>query len=180
MNHSFLKSERVFLRALEPEDLEILYTMENDSETWDVSNFTVPYSHYLLKQYIADNQADIFADRQLRLIIAQVGTGTVLGTIDVTDFSPIHARGDVGISLLRCYRGQGYAIEALRLLCEYFFRFLNLRQLTAHVAADNTSSLKLFQTCGFRPCGLLKEWWRVENEYRDVVVLQLLSADTKK
>ena len=40
MNKSYFCSERVRLRAMEPEDLEVMYAMENDSRTWDVTNFT--------------------------------------------------------------------------------------------------------------------------------------------
>ena len=33
MNKSYFCSERVRLRAMEPEDLEVMYAMENDSQT---------------------------------------------------------------------------------------------------------------------------------------------------
>mgnify|MGYP001201093643 FL=1 len=42
MKSSFFINERVRLRAMEPEDLEIMYAMENDPQTWDVTNFSVP------------------------------------------------------------------------------------------------------------------------------------------
>ena len=32
----------VILRALEPEDLELLYTIENDPEVWDVTAVGAP------------------------------------------------------------------------------------------------------------------------------------------
>ena len=64
MNKSYFCSERVRLRAMEPEDLEVMYAMENDSQTWDVTNFTVPYSRFVLKQYIENSECDMFADRK--------------------------------------------------------------------------------------------------------------------
>ncbi|MBQ8673283.1 MAG: GNAT family N-acetyltransferase [Bacteroides sp.] len=177
MRDSFLMNERLVLRAVEPEDLEILYTMENDSRTWDVSNFTVPYSRYLLKQYIEHSQCDMFADRQLRLMIMTRDEGRVVGTVDITDFSPMHWRGEVGIALLHECQGQGYAREALILLCEYAFDFLHMKQLVSHVLADNENSLKLFLSCGFAQCGLLKEWWRVGGKYKDALLLQKLRPE---
>lgn len=174
MNAAFFQGERLFLRGVEPEDLEVLYTMENDPQTWDVSNFTVPYSRYLLRRYIEDVQSDLFADRQLRLMIVRREDDVAVGTIDVTDFSPHHRRGEMGIAVRREYQGNGYAKEALELLCDYVFRFLRLRQLTSHIATDNEASLRLFRSCGFRDCGLLKEWWCVGGEFKDVVVLQRL------
>ena len=52
MNKSYFCNERVRLRAMEPEDLEVMYAMENDSQTWDVTNFTVPYSRFVLNNIL--------------------------------------------------------------------------------------------------------------------------------
>lgn len=175
MKHkSYFKGELVKLRALEPEDLSLLYEIENDSSMWDISNFSVPYSRYMLRQYIEQAQSDLFADQQLRLIIVRLKDNAVLGCIDLMNFSPMHARGEVGVVLQNEYRGKGYAADALRLLIQYAFDFLNLNQLTAHVLVNNVESLRLFQSCGFVSCGILKSWWRIGNQYEDAHVLQLL------
>ena len=52
MERSYLLGQRVKLRAMEPEDLEIMYEMENDPEQWDITCFNVPYSRYIIKQYM--------------------------------------------------------------------------------------------------------------------------------
>lgn len=174
MGKSYFSGERIYLRAMEPEDLEVMYAMENDPQTWDVTNFSVPYSKFVLRQYIENAECDMFADRQLRMMIVLHEGQTVVGTIDITDFVPMHARGEVGIAIRREWQGNGYAREALNLMCDYVFGFLHLKQLTAHVAADNEASLRLFASCGFVQCGLLKEWWRVGGNYKDVVLLQRL------
>ncbi|MBR1940333.1 MAG: GNAT family N-acetyltransferase [Bacteroidaceae bacterium] len=177
MHKGFFIGEQVRLRAMEPQDVEVLYEMENDPASWDVSNFSVPYSRHVLSEYIAQSQSDLFADRQLRLMIVRGGDGEVVGTIDLTDFSAFHRRGEVGIAIREAHQGHGYAKEALQLFADYAFRFLRLKQLNAHVAADNAHSLSLFQSCGFEQCGILKAWWRVEGEYKDVVMLQRLRIE---
>lgn len=174
MKTSYFINNRICLRAVEPEDLETMYAMENDPHTWDITNFTVPYSRYVLRQYIENSQCDMFADRQLRLMIVHRTDRTVLGTIDITDFMPLHARGEVGIVIRKEYQNQGYATDALHLLCDYAFGFLHMKQLTAHVAVDNEASIHLFTSCGFVQCGLLKEWWCVGGTFKDVVLLQHL------
>lgn len=179
MKQSFLMNDRIYLRAVEPEDMDIMYEMENDPSMWDISNFTVPYSRYVLRQYIEASQCDIFADKQLRLMIVGKDDRRILGTIDITDFAPLHSRGEVGIAIHKEYRGQGYAADALKLLCEYAFGFLSLNQLYAHVAVDNEACLKLFTSCGFVQCGLLKDWLQVEGSYKEVVLLQCLNPDKK-
>ena len=177
MNTSYFVSERLRLRAMEPEDLEILYAMENDPQTWDVTNFNVPYSKFVLRQYIENSQNDMFADRQLRMMIVRREDDAVVGTIDIADFVPMHARGELGIAIRTEFQGNGFAKEALDLMCEYAFRFLFLKQLNAHVAVDNVMSLRLFKSCGFVECGLLREWWCVGGKYKDVVLLQRLRSN---
>ncbi len=176
MNTSYFINDRISLRAVEPEDVETMYAIENDPRAWDVANFTVPYSRYALRQYIESSQCDMFADRQLRLMIVRRDDRTAIGSIDITDFVPLHARGEVGIVIRKEYQGKGYATDALRLLCDYAFGFLHMKQLTAHVATDNEASMHLFTSCGFVKCGLLKEWWCVGGIFKDVVLLQMLRS----
>ena len=48
--------------------MDIMYEMENDPSMWDISNFTVPYSGYVL--FVNTSKAHSamwFADKQLRL-----------------------------------------------------------------------------------------------------------------
>ena len=180
MKKAFLTSDRIILRAVEPEDLNIMYEMENDPLMWDISNFTVPYSRYVLRQYIENSQCDVFADKQLRLMIVRRSDYRVLGTIDITDFVPLHSRGEVGIALCRHFRGQGYTADALKLLCEYAFEFLSLKQLYAHVAVDNEDCIDLFVSCGFTQTGTLKDWLQMGGVYKDVAFLQFLNPKRKE
>lgn len=174
MEKSYLSNERIYLRAVEPEDLEILYQMENDSAFWEISSFTVPYSRYILKQYIENSANDVYADKQIRLMIVRRSDDVVLGSIDVSDFVPSHSRGAVGIALIKEYRGNGYGKDALSLLCDYFFGFLHMKQLYAHIPVDNEPSRALFAACGFQTCGVLKEWLKTGDGYKDVIMMQLI------
>lgn len=177
MKKRFLEGEQVLLRAVEPEDLDFLYRIENDPELWDVSNFSVPYSKFVLKQYIAANQYDIFADKQLRLMIQHCETGRTIGTLDITDFSIQHSHGSVGIALLKEYRNKGLGKEALSLLCDYAFNFLHLHQLYAYIGADNITCQSLFRSCLFTSCGILKDWLHVNNQWADVLLVKRLADD---
>lgn len=174
MEQTFLSNERIYLRAMEPEDVEILYETENDPAMWEVSSTTAPYSRYVLKQFIGNSHNDIFTDKQLRLMIVRKADNRVAGTIDITDFAPMHARGAVGIAILENFRQSGYAADALSLLCRYAFRFLHMKQLYACIPRNNEPSLKLFLSCGFRECGVLREWLRTENGHTDAVLMQCL------
>ena len=83
---------KIRLRALEPEDLELLYAIENDVSLWGVGITNVPYSRYTLHDYIANASNDIYVDRQVRLIVENE-EGQTVGIVDVVNFDPQHHLG---------------------------------------------------------------------------------------
>lgn len=176
---ALLKNERITLRALEPEDLALLYRLENDTSLWTVGNSLVPYSRYALRQYIAESHRDIYELKQLRLIIEVNETGRAVGLIDLFDFDPHHRRAGTGIVLDPVYHGNGIATEALSLLSEYAFSFLKMHQLYAHVPVENKPSCALFLRGGFTVTGKLVDWLADNGEeFQDVLVMQLRSTFT--
>lgn len=160
----------VSLRAMEPEDLDFLYAMENDSEVWNVGNTNVPYSRYVLHDYIANASNDIYRDGQVRLVVED-GGGTTVGIADVFDFNAQHRRAEVSIVVRRECRRRGYAAAALARIADYSLHTLHLHQLYAVVAVDNVPSLALFEKMGFMRSNLLREWLFDGRRYVDAVVM---------
>ena len=87
-----MKYKEIRLRALEPEDLELLYEWENDNSYWAISNTVSPFSRYTLKRYIENSHKTIFETGQLRLMIEHIEDKITIGTIDVFEFDPFHKR----------------------------------------------------------------------------------------
>lgn len=172
MKEPYLSNELIKLRNIEPEDLDIMYRIENDPQLWEISSVTVPYSRYMLKQYIETSQCDIFADRQLRLMIECNKDHRIMGAVDLTDFDPLHNRAAVGIVVSEEFRHAGIAHQALSLLGEYCFGFLHLKQLYAYITSGNEYSMRLFTSCGFIQSGILKAWVQTEKGYQDAYLMQ--------
>jgi RimJ/RimL family protein N-acetyltransferase len=82
----------VSLRAIEPEDLGLLYEWENNDSNWVISNTVTPFSKYVIKQYIENSHKSIYETGQLRLMIDFIPDKITVGTIDVFDFDPFHKR----------------------------------------------------------------------------------------
>ena len=167
-----LTDGRYRLRAPEPEDLDVLFNMENDTSIWMVSGNAVPYSRYQIKKYIQQSQHDFCTDRQIRFMIERESDSVVLGSVDLTDIDPYNGRAEVGIALLSEYRGQGIASAALKIVLGYAKSVLRLRQLFCLVPADNETSVKLFVSNGFVESGRLAQWLVHEESYSDVLILQ--------
>lgn len=171
-----LTGQKVTLRAPEPEDLEVMFKFENATDVWEMSNTTGPYSHFQLRQYIEHTQNDLFADRQLRLMIENEAR-QVVGIIDICNFDPLHNRAEIGIIVDEPFRRQGFASRALSLLGDHCFRYLGIHQLYAYIAANNLPSRRLFAACGFEESALLKDWTRIyDGSYTDVVLVRKING----
>ncbi|NUM50411.1 MAG: GNAT family N-acetyltransferase [Flavobacteriales bacterium] len=168
-----LKNEKIFLRAIEPSDVEILYKWENNPSVWEVSNTYIPFSKNTLEQY-AQSVHDIFSQKQLRLIICLNNTGSLVGCIDLFEYEPIHKRAGLGIFIAEEYRHAGIASMALDLLMEYAFSILDLHQIYCNILSDNTVSIKLFTSKGFVACGHKKDWIKSNGKYKDEFMFQLI------
>lgn len=172
-----LKGEHIELRALEPEDLEYLFSLENDTDIWEISGTLTPYSRKVLRDYLEGAHQDIYQAKQLRLVISSEA-GSPIGLIDLYDFDPKHLRAGIGIVISQSgNRDRGFGAEALSLLCEYAFKILDLHQLYAGVSADNTRSIHLFEKLGFQQNGVRKDWLRTAKGFKDELFFQKIRAN---
>lgn len=170
-----LKGQNIYLRALEPEDLDFIYAIENDEAIWQVSNTQTPYSRFLIKQYLENAHQDIFEAKQLRLAICNNTNNTAIGLIDLFDYDPVNQRAGIGIIIQDTKnRSKGIGTEALGVLINYAFKKLHLHQLYANIGIENVASISLFTNFGFSCIGIKKEWIKQENRYTDESLYQLI------
>ncbi len=161
----------VTLRAIEPNDLDMLYRLENEPDVWRVSWGEAPVSRQLLWEYIQNYTADIYRDRQLRWIVE--ADGKPVGTVDISDFDPRNSRAMLGIAVDKDWRNKGIAGEAVRQAIEYCRGVLHLHQLVVIVPKHNAISMTLFLRAGFTSIGRLCDWLRTPTGYEDCLLMRL-------
>lgn len=169
-----VSDESIILRAPEPDDVDAIFLWENDLGMAEASVSGAPVSRLQVWNYVHNYDADPFSAGELRLIIASRATGERLGHIDLMHIDRRDARAAVAVYIAPGFRRRGHAAAALALLARYALRTLDLHQLWAHVAADNTASLALFRKAGFRPAGRLRSWLRRDGRWVDVIPFQRL------
>ena len=164
------------LRALEPEDLDAMYGWENDTDSWRVSGTVAPFSRHMLSRLIEEQQYDIYATRQQRLVVEVTSSdgNVAVGAVDLFDFDPQHARAGVGVLIAEEYRSRGLAKDALMAVERYAREVLRLNQLWCSVTEDNKASLALFRGLGYEVCGRRREWILTPQGALDEVLLQKL------
>jgi diamine N-acetyltransferase len=169
------------LRGVEPRDLDFLYRWENDPAVWSYGDCGAQktFARADLRQFIDNQQHDIYITGQQRLVICRVAPSAHLsssrasqsdpacatpkvspppsapiGFIDLFDFDPVERRAGVGILICDATdRGKGSGREALQLTVEYARRFLGIRELWCNIEPGNAASLALFLGAGFERIG---------------------------
>ena len=124
-----LRGKRIMLRAAEPEDLDLMYLIENDTALWSVGSTNVPYSRYALRQFIEQTSNDINTDGQIRLVIALSENRNAIGFVDLQNYDQRHRRAEVGIVILPEWQHQGLANEVLDVLDRYASKHLYIPPL---------------------------------------------------
>ncbi|PID90817.1 MAG: hypothetical protein CSA97_00940 [Bacteroidetes bacterium] len=168
-------SSAIALRALEPEDLEYLYTYENAPERYREGTVVYPVSRYQLRAFVENGGGD---GEQLRLIGYRPGDDSQVGCLDFFRMDRVQRTGYLGIGIFPPYlRGKGYGCTLLQAGLNYGFGVLGLRAIAVEVMARNTVALALFEGEGFERVGLLPQWFRTpDGSLHDVVVLLRRSA----
>lgn len=164
----------ITLRAMEPEDLELIYRIENDRAFWRFGNTSVPYSRWTLRRFIETSSCDLFADQQVRLVVQgkdSIGNAVTVGLADLVNFNPLHHRAEISLAILPEFQGQHLGQPIVQQLLRYASS-LGLHQLYAIIAETNTPANRLFQHLGFTPSALLKDWLCCDNQFVDARVWQ--------
>ncbi len=167
-----IEGTHIRLRAVEPEDIELMYRWENDCSVWEVSGTLVPFSRHTLRRFLDEQQFDLTQTGQQRFIIENEA-GRAVGAVDLFNFDPMNERAGIGILIAdEEDRRHGYARDAVQTLCRYGREVLGLHQLWCNVAVGNRASRDLFHSCGFEEIGTKRDWLRRPDGWEDEVSLQ--------
>lgn len=159
------------LRALEPNDLDILYDTENDKSLWKYSNTSSPFSKHSLKKFIENSHLDIIEHKQVRLVLSDKNN-LPFGFIDLFKYDMINKRAGVGIIIFEKYRSRGLGSISLDLIENYVKKYIPIHQLYANISSENIESIKLFEKHNYLKVGNKKDWIYYNNKYFDELLYQ--------
>jgi RimJ/RimL family protein N-acetyltransferase len=167
-----LKSDKVFLRAIEEDDAPVLMNLINDPEVESlVFGWSYPVSLSAQKKWISNTSDDSTVRYAIESEKKTVGVA-IISSIDMKNRS-----ANMNIKLLKEARGKGIATTAVSLMVKYCFEELNMHCLTANVLEKNTESSKLWMKFGFRKEGLLRDRVYKNGIYQNVIPYSLVKEE---
>jgi RimJ/RimL family protein N-acetyltransferase len=171
-----LTGEKVRLRALEREDLDLRTAWDNDVELQLAANDVPPRPRSRLRRRQRFDE-QLKHDHDLVAFMIEVD-GKPIGECSLANFDQVARTCELGIAIGdRDYQGRGYGRDAMRLLIAYGFRSFNLHKIWLEVGAGNERAVHVYRACGFVEEGRLRQQWYQAGKFVDVVLMGLLRAD---
>lgn len=174
----FLSGSLIYLRPWQEEDVDLLFKGINDPAVRETLFTYRPKSKYELMEEI---KKDLLNDKSIMLTICECSSSQPVG---MTAFYRIDYVSRAAIFFLSIYDSakwhMGYGSEATRLMVEYAFNCLNLNRIQLHVASENQKAVSVYEKCGFKMEGTLREAMYHNNRYVDFFVMSILRSDFYK
>lgn len=172
-----LIGERIYLSPRNCEEVEKFTEWLNDFETTDYTG----RSAYITtlegeKKYFEEK-----IDRNYNFFIVTLDTDKLIGTVGLENYDGINRTATLGIFIGdKEYRSQGYGAEAIKLILDYGFNYLNLNNIKLDLMSFNERALKCYQKCGFKEYGRRRKCKFINGKYYDSIEMDILAEEFKK
>lgn len=173
----FLTGERIVLRSLELEDLDLFWSWFADREVvrYSLGMWQFPWSRSETQQWLEKTLRD---KETLSLGIVEKASGRLIGYAGIAAIGRINRSGEYYLFLgEKDSWGKGYGTEATRLIVHHGFSSLNLQRIGLSVYAVNTGGVKAYTRAGFKQEGVLRQAGYRDGNYHDVLVMSIIRPE---
>jgi len=174
----FLIGKRVYLRALEKEDLICIQKWSNDPEirklTGEVASMGQADADKFLERVYNDNTREWFVIiiKENEQLIGEAGLLRMFHAWRTTDISIIIGEKNAW--------GKGYGTESILLLLDYAFRRLNFHRVAIGVVGFNEKAIRFWEKIGFKKEGIQRDGYYYKHKYHDFVMMSILEDEFRE
>jgi RimJ/RimL family protein N-acetyltransferase len=171
------ETPNVSLRPRTDDDLDLLFEIAADLDTWEERNPQAPrpltrdrFDARLARAVDSDGPADAVS------LVIDVD-GIAVGGASLFDFDFLARHAEAGVSLVQHARGRGIGTAATIQLVEFGFVRHNLRRIHLQAIASNIAAIRAYGKAGFVIEGRQRQHAWVRGTYEDIVRMGILRAD---
>ena len=172
-----LVGERIYLSPRNTEDVEIFTEWLNDFETTDyIARSCMLFTLEAEKKYLEEN-----ADAEATFSIIDIKKDKMIGVVGIESINHIKRKGTLGVFIGdKAYRENGYGTEAIRLVLDFGFNYLNLNNIKLDVVEFNKRAIACYKKCGFKEYGRRRQSEFLNGKYYDTVEMDILAEEFKE
>jgi RimJ/RimL family protein N-acetyltransferase len=169
-------SPSVTLRARTEADLDVLFQIAADLDTWEERNPSVPapMTRGAFDARLAQADSDS-SSKNVRFVIDV--DGAAVGSVSLFEFDELARHAEVGIAVAAEARGKGIGTAAIAQIVEFAFVRCNLRRLHLQAIASNLPAIRAYERAGFVTEGRQREHAWVRGRYEDIVIMGVMRSD---
>lgn len=169
-----LVGDRIYLSPRNNEDVEKFTEWMND---FQVTDYTGRSGSLMSlegeKRYLEEN-----SNPQATFSIVTLDEDKLIGTVGLEKINTINRSAVLGIFIgEKDYLSQGYGTEAIRLILDFGFNYMNLHNIKLELISFNERALKCYKKCGFIETGRTRENVFVNGKYYDTISMDILSNE---
>lgn len=169
-----LIGERIYLSPRNNEDVEKFTEWLNDFETTDYlgrsANITTLDGE---RQYFEESM-----NKNYNFFIVTLEEDKLIGTVSLEQYDFINRTATLGIFIGdKDYRSKGYGTEAIKLILDFGFNYLNLNNIKLNLMSFNERALKCYQKCGFKEYGRRRKCKFINGKYYDSIEMDILAEE---
>jgi len=176
MNYPFRRGEHVYLRALEPDDIEHCLRWFNDPL---ITRF-LDHGNFPISRLQQQEKLEEFSKSPTTVVLAvcRDDNDFHIGNIGFHGISHIDRHAEIGLVIgERSLHRKGYGTAAIKLMLKYGFESLNLERIFLRVLSDNQSAIDCYQKTNFVQEGVLRAHAYKEGQYHDQIIMSLLRSE---
>ncbi len=169
-----LEGRLVRLRAIEEDDIPRTNGPFNDPAVLrSLSQVVFPQSEEGTREWWERTRQ---AEGQ-QVFAIETLAGELIGACDLRDVSGPSRTAVLGIWIAQAYWGQRFGTDAVRVLCRFGFRHMNLQRIELHVHENNEPGRRAYERVGFKEEGRLRRAHFMDGRYVDDLIMGLLDDE---
>ena len=168
------EGELVRLRAYEPADFAPLAALLSDPEVLAGTTAPMPQAAADVQRRADRGRA---SDDEVVFAIDRLEDRRTIGGCGLKGIDAATRRAELGVWIGKPFWNRGYGTDAVRTLCRYGFRFLNLQRIGLDLVATNERARRAYEKVGFTIEGRRRRFEFADGAYVDSLVMGLLVED---
>ncbi len=172
-----LVGDRIYLSPRNSEDVEKFTEWLNDFEITDyIGRSDIVTTLSGERKYLEGN-----CSPEATFVIVTLEDNKMIGTVSLEKISNSHRTATLGIFIGdKEYLNKGYGTEAIKLILDYGFNYMNLHHIELQVMEFNTRALKCYKKCGFKEVGTIRENRFINGKYYNTICMDILKQEFKE